>query len=165
MRFQNILWLAVLMVTGLFACKKTEVGKTGDSIPANAVTVTNAIAFRPDPTVSTSKSGGGNIQMVLTLSSETGRTIKEITKVAASTSYTQIQSTGASGFYNAAPISVNGLTATFNTTITEYIAKAGPINPNPPASNAELPKRFYFLLTLDDNSTIVTTPVRVLVLD
>src|SRR6185436_20110349 len=162
MSFQKILRLIALVVIGSVACKKEEVGKTGDSIPSNAVTVTNAIAFRPDPTVSTSKSGGGAIQMVLTLSSESGRTIKEITKVAANTSYTQIQSGGSSGFYNAAPIPVNGTTATFTTTLAEYVTKAAGVIP---ASNFELAKRFYFLLTLDDNSTIVTTPVRVLVLD
>ena len=165
MRYQKYSWLAVLMVAGLFACKKEEVGKTADNLPAIPVVVQNAMAFRPDPTVSTSKSTGGAIQIILAIPAESERTIKEITKVAANTSYTQIQSSGSTGFYNAAPIAGSGKTVTFNTTIAEYITKAGPINPNPPASNAELPKRFYFLLTLDDNSTIVTTSVRVLVLD
>lgn len=163
MRFQKISWLAVLLVTGLFACEKEKtVGKTADSIAAIPVTITNAMAFRPDPTVTSSKSAGGAIQIVLAIPAETGRSIKEITKVAANTTYTQIQSSGSSGFYTSAPIPVNGITATFNTTLAEYVVKAsGTI----PASNTELAKRFYFLLTLDDGSIIVTTPVRVLVLD
>jgi len=162
MRAQKITWLAVLIVAGLCACKKEQFGKTGDSIPTGPIVVQNAMAFRPDPTVSTSKSAGGAIQIILAVPAESGRTIKEITKVAANTTYTQIQSTGTTGFYTSAPIPVNGLTATFNTTLAEYVVKAaGTI----PASNTELAKRFYFLLTMDDGSTIVTTSVRVLVLD
>ena len=42
---------------------------------------------------------------------------------------------------------------------------AVPVSNPPAAANTELGNRFYFLLTLDDGSTIVTTPVRVLVLD
>ncbi len=165
MRTKNILF-SICLSAVLFSCsKKDTVGVNTANIPAVPVTVTNAMAYRPEPTVSTSKSGGGAIQIILAIPAESGRTIKEITKVAANTTYTQIQSSGSTGFYNAAPIAASGTTATFNTTITEYIAKAGPITPNPPASNAELPKRFYFLLTLDDNSTIVTSSVRVLVLD
>ena len=165
MIFQKKFWLATVFTAGIFACEKEQFGKTGDNRPEVPVTVTNAMAYRPEPTVSTSKSAGGAIQIILAIPAESGRTIKEITKVAANTTYTQIQSTGSTGFYNTAPIPGSGTTATFNTTIAEYITKAGPISPNPPASNAELPRRFYFLLTLDDNSTIVTSSVRVLVLD
>ena len=152
----------MLIAAGFLSCKKDEVGKTADSKPAIPVTVQNAMAYRPDPTVSSSKTAGGAIQIILSIPAGSGRSIKEITKVAAGTSYTQIQSTGTTGFYTSAPITATGNTATFNTTLAEYVAKAaGTI----PASNNELAKRFYFLLTLDDGSTIVTTPVRVLVLD
>ena len=163
MRVKNILLVPVFLSGVLFSCTKTEtVGVNAANIPAVPVTVQNAMAYRPDPTVSTSKGGGGNIQIILSIPSSSGHTIKEITKVAASTTYTQIQSSGSTGFYNTAPIPGNGTTATFNTTLTEYIAKAGG---SVPASNLELAKRFYFLVTLDDGSTIVTTPVRALVLD
>ena len=163
MRTKNILSLAALIVALSSSCTKKEtVGINAANIPANAITVQNAMAYRPEATVSTSKSGGGNIQIILSLSAASGHTIKEITKVAASTTYTQIQSSGSTGFYNTAPIPANGTTATFNTTLTEYIAKAGG---SIPASNAELAKKFYFLVTLDDGSTIVTNSVRVLVLD
>ena len=133
-----------------------------DVKPAIPITVSNAMDFRPEPTVSTSKSAGGTIQIVLAIPNGSSRTIKEITKVAASTTYTQIQSTGTTGFYTTGPIAGNGKTVTFNTSITEYLSKfPGAI----PASNAELARRFYFLVTLDDNSVIVTESVRVLVID
>jgi hypothetical protein len=160
---QKNFWLAVVITTGLLACKKEQFGKTGDNKPGVPVTVTNAMAYRPEPTVSTSKSGGGAIQIILSIPAESGRTIKEITKIAANTTYTQIQSSGSTGFYTAAPIPVNGLTATFNTTLAEYVVKGPGVIPA--TTNTELAKRFYFLLTLDDNSTIVTSSVRVLVLD
>lgn len=166
MRIKNIFFLSVLLTGFLFSCtKKDTVGVNAANIPPVPVTVQNAMAYRPEPTVSTSKAGGGAIQIILSIPASSGRSIKEITKVAASTTYTQIQSSGSTGFYTSAPIAGSGTTVTFNTSIAEYITKAGPINPNPPASNAELPKRFYFLVTLDDGTTIVTSSVRVLVLD
>ena len=162
MNTQKNICLMILVISGLLSCKKDEVGKTADNIASLPVTVQNAMAYRPDPTVSTSKSAGGTIQVVLAIPAGTGRTIKEITKVAANTSYTQIQSSGTSGFYTSAPIPGNGTTVTFNTTLSEYMVKFPGIVP---PSNTELVRRFYFLLTLDNGSTIVTTPVRVLVLD
>lgn len=144
----------------LAGCTKQSIGPLTDLRPAIPVTVSNAIDYRPDPTVSTSKAGGGAIQIVLSIPSGMGRSIKEITKVSAAVNYTLIQS--ASGAYNSAPIPGNGTTATFTTSLSEYVAK-GP--GTVPASNNELAKRFYFLVTLDDGSVLVTMPTRVLVLD
>ena len=161
MRIQKYLFAISIFAT-LIACKKEEPGRTIDTRPEVPVTVQNAVAYRPDPTVSTSKSAGGAIQIILTIPPETGRTIKEITKVATNTTYTQIQSSGSTGFYNSAPIPGSGTSVTFNTTLAEYVAKAAGVIP---ASNTELAKRFYFLVTLDNGSQIVTSSVRVLVLD
>ena len=89
----------------------------------------------------------------------------EITKIAASTSYTKIQGGGTSGFYSAMPIPVNGTTYTYNTSLTEYFSKNPVSTANPAAkANTELALRFYFLVTLNDGSKVVTLPVRVLVL-
>jgi hypothetical protein len=162
MRIQKYLFAISILAT-LIACKKEEPGRTIDTRPEVPVTVQNAVAYRPEPTVSTSKSAGGAIQIILTIPTETGRTIKEITKVAANTTYTQIQSSGSTGFYNSAPIPGSGTSVTFNTTLAEYVVK-GP-GTIPSTTNTELAKRFYFLLTLDNGSQIVTSSVRVLVLD
>lgn len=157
-----------MLVAVLFSACKKEDGPLSDLKPAVSVKVSNAIDYRPEPTVAVSKSVVvspgvvGPIKIILTVPSTSGRTITSITKVAASTSYTAIQSTGTTGFYTTAPIPGSGITATFNTTLTEYVTKTGQAIT---ASNTELTRRFYFLVTLDDGSVIVTEPVRVLVLD
>ena len=159
---RNKIIAALLSAIVLLSCTKQDVGPLTDNRPKVPVTVQNAIDYRPDPTVSSSKAAGGAITIVLAVPANSGRTIKEITKVAASTTYTQIQSTGSTGFYNSAPIPGSGATTTFNTSLAEYVVKGpGSIA----ASNTELAKRFYFLVTLDDGSVIITEPVRVLVLD
>ncbi len=141
-------------------CTKQSVGPLTDLRPAVSVTVSNAIDYRPEPTVSTSKAGGGAIKIVLSIPEGLGRTIKEITKVSASTNYTLVQ--GATGAYTSGPIPGNGTTVTFNTTLSEYVSKAAGVIP---ASNTELAKRFYFIVTLDNGTALITMPARVLVLD
>ena len=159
---KNGFLIMMIALVGATGCKKQAIGPLTDNKPAVPVTVPNAIYFRPEPTVTASKAAGGAITITLSIAAANGVNIKEITKVAASTSYTQIQSTGTTGFYTTGPIAGSGTTVTFNTTLAEYVTKAaGTI----PASNTELAKRFYFLLTLSDGSVIVTEPVRVLVVD
>ena len=150
----------------LIGCTKDNSGNIADIRPAVPVTVQNAMDYRPEPTVSTSQAAGGSIQIILTIPAGLGRSIKEITKVAANTTYTQIQGTGTTGFYNTAPIVGSGTSATFSTSLTEYFIKKPVSSSNPAAApNVELGNRFYFLVTLDDGSVIVTEPVRVLVLN
>jgi hypothetical protein len=163
-KFLSILFLTVIMIS----CKKEKFNGLSDIRPTVPVTVTNAIDYRPEPTVSTSVSAGGIIRIILAIPASSGRTIKEITRIAASTTYTQIQSTGTTGFYTTTPpftpIPVNATTYTFNTTLTEYVAKGPGIIPTiSTTAGTELAKRFYFLITLDDGSVIIPEPVRVLV--
>lgn len=147
------------------SCDKQDIDPLLDLRPDVPVSITNATEFRPDPTVSTSLAGGGNIQVVLSIPAQSGRTIKEITRIAASTSYTKIQSGGSTGYYEAVPIPVNGTTYTYNTTVADYFVKF-PVSASNLAAkaNSELSLRLYFLVTLDDNSQVVTMPVRILVL-
>jgi hypothetical protein len=163
-KFLLFLFLTVVMIS----CKKEDFNGLSDIRPAVPVTVTNAIDFRPEPTVSTSKSGGGVIQIILSIPASSGRTIKEITRIAASTTYTAIQSTGTTGFYTTttpfAPIAVNATTFTFNTTLADYVVKGPGVIPTVSTTvGTELAKRFYFLITLDDGTTIIPESVRVLV--
>ena len=157
---------AYLLALAIFcSCTKQKgFGTKSDAVPSTAVLVQNATDYRPDPTVTTSLSGGGNIQIVLSISSDSKRTIKEITKVATSTSYTKIQSASTTGFYTDAPIHGNGTSVTFTTTLAEYFTK-NPVTTSNPAAKAdsELALRFYFLITLDDNTVLVARPVRILV--
>ncbi|WP_431215646.1 hypothetical protein ACQ86N_13825 [Puia sp. P3] len=68
----------------------------GGDVP---ISVQNAVGFRPDPTVTASVNGDSSITVNMVLASTTGRTIREITKVATSSSYAAIQSTGTTGFF------------------------------------------------------------------
>jgi hypothetical protein len=164
MKITNIgFLLAVTLV--LHGCSKQETNPLLDLRPDVPVSITNATEFRPDPTVTTSMTAGGNIQVVLSIPSQSGRTITEISKIAASTSYTKIQSSGTTGFYVATPITVNGTTYTYNTSLTEYFARNPVSTANPAAkANTELALRLYFLITLNDGTKVVTMPVRILVL-
>lgn len=156
----SFLLVLVVLVT---SCKKEAFNGLSDVKPPIPVTVTNAVDYRPDPTVPTSKASGGNIQIILAIPAESGRKIKEISKIAASTTYTAIQSSGSTGFYTSSSIVVNNTTATFNTTVSEYVVKGPGVIPS--FTNTELAKRFYFMLTLDDGTVIIPQPVRVLYLD
>jgi hypothetical protein len=149
-------------------CSKQDIDPLMDNRPAVPVSITNATEFRPDPTVTTSLAGGGKISITLSIPASSGRTIKEITRIAAATSYTKIQSGGSTGYYENAPIAVNGTTYTYNTTVADYFVKfpaTSTTGSNPPATaNKELALRLYFLVTLDDNSQVIAMPVRILVL-
>jgi len=189
-KFLSFLFLTVVMMS----CKKEDFNGLSDMRPAVPVTVTNAIDYRPDPTVSASISGGGNFQIILSIPASTGRTIKEITRVAASTTYALLQtplavntvggfitSTGTfsysalpatpatltlpGGFYSLTPVSVNATTYTFNGSLAQYFATF-PVSKNnlAAAANTELSFRFYFLVTLDNGDVIIPESVRVLVL-
>ena len=147
------------------SCSKQDIDPLLDLRPTVPVSITNATEFRPDPTVTTSLGGGGKIAITLSIPASSVRTIKDITRIAASTSYTKIQSGGLTGYYENAPIAVNGTTYTYNTTVADYFVKFPVSTSNPAAAaNKELALRFYFLVTLDDNTQLVTTPVRILVL-
>lgn len=153
----------LLLIAVLASCSKQKGfgpnydGYNGGPSPIN---VDNATDFRPDPTVTAKLSGDSAITIVLSVGATSARTIKEITKVATSSSYVAIQSTGSTGFYPVAVIPVNGRTVTFKTSVTTYLT----LYPKEkPAVNAELANRFYFRITLDDNTVIYTTPVRILI--
>ena len=86
------------------------------------------------------------IQIVLSIPADKGKNNMEITKIATSTSYSKIQTSGTSGFYVATPIAVNGTSYTYNTTIDEYFVRYPISASNPDAkTNTELALRFYFL--------------------
>jgi len=159
--------LFFLAATVLVACSKQKgLGPNySDYNPGKTpILVTNAVDYRPDPTVSTSLSGDSSITITLSLSGNSGRSLKEITEVAASSSYGAIQ-TATTKFYNSAPIPASNNSVTFKTSIAEYFQHYPVSSANPKATaNAELANRFYFRITLDDGTIVYPTPVRVLVL-
>ena len=131
----------------------------GGDVP---ISVQNAVGFRPDPTVTASVGGDSSITINMVLASTAGRTIKEITKVATSSSYAAIQSTGTTGFYPVPVIPGSGATVTFKTSLSVYHT----VYPKEAFKlNTELTNRFYFRITLDDGSVVYPTPTRVLVVN
>lgn len=163
-RFKYLFVILTATITFL-SCKKDGFGPLSDVRPAVPVTVTNATEFRPGPTVTASRATN-NFSIVLEIPASSGRTIKEISKVVAS-SGSSAALFGTTGLYNAAAITgSNSTKITFNTSLTEYTSKTGVAVPanNPPTNAVELTRQFYFLITLDNNETIITQQVRVLVI-
>jgi hypothetical protein len=159
-----VFFLAAASVSGCTKQNGFGPNYTAYNPAANPILVTNAVDYRPDPTVSTSLGGDSSITITLSLSGTSGRSLKEITKVAGSTSYGAIQSS-TTKFYNSAPIPASGNSVTFKTSIAEYFQHYPVSSANPKATaNVELSNRFYFLITLDDGTIVYPTPVRVLVL-
>ena len=153
----------------LTSCKKEGFGALTDNRPDVPVTVANVYEYRPAPTVKASKAEN-KIAITLEIPANSGRTIKEVTKIAASTTanFTAIYSATAVGsstsqLWSATPITVNATSYTFTTTFDEYKTKTA--TTTTPASNALLGRDFYFLLTLDNGQTVIPQNTRVWVVD
>lgn len=160
-------FLLFLCLLGLSACKKEGTHPLSDFRPEIPVTVSNVFDYRPNPTVKASKAEN-KITITLQIPAESGRTIKEITRVSAGATgnFTPIQTAttvSSTGLYSNTPIPGNGNAVTFETTFTEYKAKTA--TTTDPASNALLSRAFYFLITLDNGQTILPQFVRVWVVD
>src|SRR5690349_13081169 len=154
----SIMIMAMLLFFS--ACKKTE-GFTAltDNKPAVPVTVANVYDYLPTPTVKASKAEN-KITITLQIPAESGRTIKEVNRIAASTTanYNAIYSgtavgTGTSQLWSNTAIPVNATSYTFTTTFDEYKTKTA--TTTTPPSNALLSRDFYFLLTLDNGETVI----------
>lgn len=147
----------------LFSCKKDEFNALTDVRPDVPVTVSNASDYRPGPTVTVSRANPA-FSIVLEIPAGSGRTIKEITKVAATAGSSQ-PLYGTTGLYNTAAIAGSGNKVTFSSTLAEYTSKTGRAVPgnNPPVNAVELDRQFYFLITLDNNQTLISQQVKVLV--
>jgi len=161
---KSILSLGVIITMAMASCKKDNVSLE-NNFPDVPVTVTNKIGIFTAPAVSSSLSGGGAIKVVLEIPASSGRTIKEITRVAAATAYGSVQTT--TGLYVTGPIAGTGTTSiTFNTTLAEYTTKTGLAAPTAATAGTAtsfLARNFYFMITLDNGQVIVPTYVRVYV--
>lgn len=161
--------VALFTIMSFSSCKKDGFGPLTDNHPDVPVTITNVFDYRPSPTVKASKAEN-QIKIILEIPASSGRTIKEVTKIAASTTanYTAIYSgtavgTGTTQLWSNTPIAVNNTTYTFTTTFDEYKTKTATVNT--PGSNTLLGRDFYFLLKLDNDQEIIPTNVRVWVVD
>lgn len=163
-----IVAICFLGLLSFSSCKKDEFNFLSPGIPAVPVTVENVFGYYNGvPTVQTSVSGGGVITIKLNIPSSTGRTIKEITRITATstsptTGYATVRKT--TGLYNTAPIAGSGTSVTFTTSLTEFTSKTGVAAPaTPGTATSFLSRYFYFLITLDNNEEVIPVPVRVYV--
>ena len=158
-----IISAAVLFITA--GCKKDEFNFLSSSYPDIPVTVSNLYGtYNGVPTVSTSLSGGGAITITMSIPAESGRTIREITRVGFSNTIANYKVIEVpTGLYNTSPIAGSGTTVTFSTTLTEYTAKTGLAVTTSGAATSFLGRYFYFLITLDNGQQLIPLPVRVYV--
>lgn len=136
-----------------------------DNRPAVPVTFSNAVTYGGNPFIEVSQATP-TITFTLSIPASTGRTIREITTVAGGgTGVNAASLTAAAAKINAAPIAGNGTTATFTMSLADFRTKF-PTVPATPTAVGLAPREiaFIFLVTLDDNSQIVTQQVRARIL-
>lgn len=166
LHIKPILFLAIVVSVAMSSCKKDNISLE-NNLPEIPVTVANKMGTFTAPTVSTSFAAGAPITITLEIPASSGRTIKEITRVAANTTYGSVQV--ATGLYNTAPIAGSGTSVTFSTTLAEYYTKTAiPVASQLTAATSGtatslLTRNFYFMITLDNDQVIVPTYVRVYV--
>ncbi|GAB3928852.1 hypothetical protein [Larkinella terrae] len=163
--FQFLL-LTVFALAGV-SCKDDGVYSdlVRDNRPAVPVTYTGATTYGFDPYYEVSTAAGGNIKISISIPASSGRTIKEITRVAAgATSINVATLNTVSTNYIAAPIAGSGTTVDFTTTLKDFAAKRPAVAITPVALPNFREIAFMFLVTLDDGSQIVAQPVRIRVL-
>ena len=161
-----IILICLVTIQAFSSCKKDEFNGVTANHPDVPVTVTNLFGtYNGVPTVVTSVSGGGAITITLSIPASTGRTIKEITRVAVASTpgnYKVVEIS--TGLYNTATIAGSGTTVTFNTTLAEYTSKTGLAAPAAVGTATSfLGRYFIFLITLDNGDTILPLGVRVYV--
>ncbi|GAB3693188.1 hypothetical protein GCM10027592_12800 [Spirosoma flavus] len=166
---QNIikgLFLALLAMT-TFACKDDlQYGPlVRDNRPAVPVTFPGATTWGGNPFIEVSAAGNGAIKFTLSIPGTSGRTIKEITKVAGGSTAINAASLGtASAIVNTAPIAGSGTQAVFETTLTAFKTKFPSVSVVPGTVTVPREIAYIFLVTLDDNTEIITQQVRVRVI-
>ena len=169
------------VMIGMSGCEKDYGVGLQDAISAVPVTVQNQKYFERLPYVETSIAGGGTIEVVLAIPETSPRTIKEITRVtlhainAVVPVGTPAFNTGTiqnpASYYNyiTAPIVGGGKTVSFKTSISEFLTKrrlaAYPRNTNATANVPNQDMQMFFLVTLDDNSTVIPVETRCRVLN
>jgi hypothetical protein len=156
--------IALTLILGLGSCKKDyDYLSLRDAIPADAIIVSNATYYERFPFVTTSISAGGKIDITLQLAEGSSANIKEITRVNASSTNKAINATSVqttTGLYNTVAIAGNGKSATFSTTIDEYLKKKG-LAILQATATAPYDLQFFFLITLDNGQTIIPIETRV----
>jgi hypothetical protein len=153
--------LSFLMIFAFFSCESDYGPFNRDNRPDVPLLFTNATTYGFDPYIEVSESGDGQIEFVMEIPEETGRTISQISGVAAgSTAINPGTLKSNDEDYIDAPVSGEGNTVTFRTSLAEFKVKR-------PAVTITIPKdgfaeiAFIFLVTLDNGDEIISQRSRV----
>jgi hypothetical protein len=122
----------VLLSASVFSCKKdygVNLGPLEDSKAEIPVTVTNASAFERYPVVNTSVASGGNITITLAIPADKGK-IKQINRVATSSTVQSLSLTNINAAINPGPASAPISVFAYNATGTGVNRVATPIPGN-----------------------------------
>lgn len=161
----NRLFLLMAIAFVAFSCENDDEFSelVRDNRPQVPVTFPGATTFGFNPYIDKSLAAlttGETISFTLSIPENSGRTIREITSVGAGATAINAGTLNSAG-YNEAPIAGSGTTATFTTTLDEFKTK----RPTVPTTTVAAPGfreiAFIFLVTLDDDTQIVTQQVRV----
>lgn len=147
----------ILVVMGLFSCESDYGPFNRDNRPEIPLQFTNTTSFGHDPYVAVSEDG--EIRFEMEIPATSGRTIKEITKVAAGLTGLNPGALNTEGDYITTPIAGDGNRVTFTTTLEEFREKRPTLTVNVPETGyTEV--AFFFLVTLDNGDTIVSMRAR-----
>jgi hypothetical protein len=149
--------LSLFVLVGLTACEEDFGTFNRDNRPEVPLMFTNATSFGHDPFVVVSQND--QIEFVMEIPENSGRTITEIRKVAAGSTAINIATLNNSGDYVAEPIPGNGNRVTFTTTLAEFREKRPTTTVIVPSSGfVEI--AFLFEVILDNNESIVSMRAR-----
>lgn len=164
---KNILLVLSLLVTiSLTSCEKEDFGTfNSDNRPEVPVTFPGTTTHGFNPYITKSVAGDGIIEFSLSIPESSGRTIREITRVAAggtgvnAGSLNPLSATGSpQANYIEGPISGNGTSVKFTTSLSEFSSKSA-ANAKLVAAGSEI--AFMFLITLDNGDTLIPVQARV----
>lgn len=157
-----------LLVLALFAssCEQDFGELNSDNVAAVPLTFPNATTFGFDPYIEVSLSGDGEIRYEMEIPETSGRTISEITKVVGGASDINVGTLNSGTSYIGDPIQVAGTSTEFLTSISEFEEKVR-TNSEGEVTPVEIDEElaFLFLVTLDNGDQIVSTRVRVRVVE
>ncbi|KAA2244672.1 hypothetical protein F0L74_01480 [Chitinophaga agrisoli] len=162
----NKITFFALLATMFTACSKDFTDDlVKDNKPEIPVTFDGATTYGFNPYYKLKLSGDGVIKITMSIPSNASVKIKEVTRaIAGATSITPGNVTNAAiTSYLDAPVTVNGTTVTITTSITEWNSKltgAGNVIPATVTAGTLVERAMMFLLTMEDNSTIVPVQCR-----
>jgi len=145
-----------------------------DNFPEVPILFTGATTFGGNPYYQIKFDPAAQISINIAVGGESGRAIKEITKVVGgTTSITpgNVQGTTSVASYIAAPIAVNGTSTTFTTSVAALNSYITGVNNDVTQARVDaaaaatpatpyLEYAFMFLVTLDDGTTVITQQCR-----